>query len=287
MKNKAGFILAIFLFSFLFFQAFSLTFSLISSPAFAQEIPTLQKYVNDYAGVLSSQDIARINSLASDIEKNTTVQIAVLTVKTTQPMTIEGYAVKVFEKNGIGQKDKDNGLLIVVAVDDRKYWIEVGYGLEGLFNDAKVGDIGRNYFVQNFRNGDYGQGIYEAVDAVGRIVQGQPEVIATNEIDTNTILLVFGIIGIFLLPIFIVLIIFAKREFYQKCPRDGTRLHMHIRKDGIIYECAKCGYKKKKKRRQFVWIWFGGMGGGGGWSGGGGGGFGGGSSGGGGAGGGW
>jgi len=284
MKNKAGFILAIFLFSFLFFQ----TFSLVSSLSFAQEIPTLQKYVNDYAGVLSSQDVTRINFLAGDIEKNTTVQIAILTVDTTQPMTIEEYAVKAFEKNGIGQKDKDNGLLIVVVVDDRKYKIEVGYGLEGLINDAKAGDIGRNYFVQNFRNGDYGQGIYEAVDAVGRIVQGQPEVIANTNIDINTIILIFSIIGVFLLPIFIVLIIFAKREFYQKCPRDGTRLHMHIRKDGIVYECAKCGYKKKKPRRRFVWVWFGGMGGG--WhsgGGSGGGGFGGGSSGGGGSGGGW
>jgi uncharacterized protein len=275
----------VFTFALLILFTFFATSTVIS--VFAQTIPTIRPYVNDLAGVLTQQEISSINSFASEIEKNTTVQVAVLTVNTTQPMAIEDYSLQVFRTNGIGQKQNNNGILIVVAIDDRKYWIEVGYGLEGLINDAKAGDIERNCFVSNFRSSQYGTGILCAVQSIGSIVQGQPEVIATNEIDTNTILLVFGIIGIFLLPIFIVLIIFAKDEFYQKCPRDGTRLHMHIRKDGIIYECAKCGYKKKKKRRQFVWIWLGGMGGGGGWSGGGGGGFGGGSSGGGGAGGGW
>ena len=70
----------------------------VCSIAFAQEIPTLQKYVNDDANVLSSSDIARINALAAEIEDNTTVQIAVLTVDSPQPMTIEEYAVSVLWK---------------------------------------------------------------------------------------------------------------------------------------------------------------------------------------------
>lgn len=265
---------------------------LISFPlVFAQNIPTIVPYVNDFAGVLSQQEVDSINSLAAEIERNTTVQVAVLTVNSTQPLTIDEYANQAFRQNGIGQRDKNNGLLIVAAVADRKWRIEVGYGLEGLINDAKAGDIGRNYLVPNFQNGDYGTGLYDAVDAVGRIVQGQPEVISSASTDqTSIVLIVLAIFGVFLLPIFIFLIFFLRKEFYQKCPKDGTRLHMHIRKDGIIYECAKCGYKKKKKRRKYVWVWFGGIGGGwtsGGGYGGGGGGFGGGSSGGGGAGGGW
>jgi uncharacterized protein len=256
--------------------------------SFAQTIPnlpTLQKYVNNFTGVLSASDISSINNLAAQIEANSTAQIAVLVVNSTLPYDIDSYSNQVFRANGVGQKENNNGLLIVVAVADRKYRIEVGYGLEGLIPDAKAGDIGRACFVDNFRNNQYGAGILCAVQDIGNIIEGQPEVIATSEIDTTTLLYIFAFLGVFLIPIFVSLIYFAKDEFYQKCPKDGTRLHMHIRKDGIIYECAKCGYKKKKKRRAFVWLWFGGTGGG--WSGGGGGGFGGGSSGGGGASGGW
>jgi uncharacterized protein len=256
---------------------------------FAQTIPnlpTLQKYVKDFPGALSASDITSINNLAAQIEANSTAQVAVLIVNSTLPYDIDSYSNQVFRANGIGQKENNNGLLIVVAVADRKYRIEVGYGLEGLINDAKAGDIARFCFVDNFRNNQYGAGILCAVQDIGNIIEGQPEVIASTTIDFNSIIFFFGVIGIFLVPIFVSLIYFAKDEFYQKCPKDGTRMHMHITKDGIIYECAKCHYKKKKPRRKFVWIWFGGMGGG--WSGGGGGGFGGGgSSGGGGASGGW
>lgn len=249
-------------------------------------LPTLQKYVNDFAGVLSASDISSINGLAAQIETNSTVQVGVLIVNSTLPYDIDSYSNQAFRANGIGQKENNNGVLIVVAVADRKYRIEVGYGLEGLVPDAKAGDIGRYCFVDNFRSNQYGDGIYCAVQDIGNIVQGQPEVIAQTNIDTQTLVYIFAFFGVFLLPIFAAIIYFAKDEFYQKCPRDETRMHMHITKQGIIYECAKCGYKKKKPRRRFVWMWFGGFGGGGGWSGGGGG-FGGGSSGGGGAGGGW
>jgi len=271
----------------LFFLVLSFLFVFSSASfVFAQTIPnlpTLQKYVNDYAGVLSPNEVNQINNLAAQIEANTTVQVGVLTINSTQPYDIDTYSNQVFRSNGIGQKEKNNGILIVVAVADRKYRIEVGYGLEGLIPDAKAGDIGIFCFVDNFRNSQYGVGIYCAVQAIDGIVQGQPEVIA-NLSDSQTLLYIFSFLGVIFFPIFIALIYFAKDEFYQKCPRDGTRMHIHVTKDGIVYECAKCGYKKKKKRRPFVWFWFGGMGGG--WSGGGGGGgFGGGSSGGGGSGG--
>jgi uncharacterized protein len=277
MKAKLFFIVLIFLF--------------ILPTCFAQNIPNLpvlKKYVTDNVGVLSQKDISDINYLASKIEQNSTVQVAVLVINSTQPYAIDEYANQVFRANGIGQKENNNGILIVAAIADRKWWIDVGYGLEGLINDAKAGDIGRTYLVPNFQKGEYGLGLFSAVQSIGNIVEGQPEVIASNTLDTSTILIFLAIIGLFILPIFIVLIVLMKNEFYQKCPKDGTRLHMHIRKDGIIYECAKCGYKKKKSRRRYVWFWVGA----GGWSegggyGGGGGGFGGGSSGGGGAGGGW
>lgn len=276
MKTKILFLISFFL----------LIFPVNSFAQTIQNLPALQKYVNDYAGVLTSSDISGINNLAAQIEANSTVEVAVLTINSTQPNAIQDYALHVFRDNGVGKKQNNNGVLIVVAVADRQYWITTGYGVEGLLNDAKVGDIGRFCFVDNFKNGNYGAGIYCAVQDIGDVVQNQPEVIAQTNFDTTTLIYIFGFFGIFLLPIFAALIYFAKDEFYQKCPRDGTRMHMHITKQGIIYECPKCGFKKKKQRRNYVWFFLGGAGGGG-WGGGGGGGFGGGSSGGGGAGGGW
>jgi uncharacterized protein len=277
MKTKIFFVAFFF---FLFFPALT----------FAQTIPnlpTLQKYVNDNAKVLTSSDVFDINNLAAQIEANSTVEVAVLTINSTQPYAIQDYALQVFRANGVGKQQNSNGILIVVAVSDRQYFIATGYGLEGLIPDAKAGDIGRACFIDSgyFKSGEYGKGISCAVQDIGNVVENQPEVIASATFDTTTLLYVFSAFGIFLVPVFAALIYFAKDEFYQKCPKDGTRMHMHITKQGIVYECPKCHLKKKKPRRTFLWMWFGGMGGG--WGGGGGGGFGGGSSGGGGAGGGW
>jgi len=261
---------------------------LISSIVFAQEIPSIQKYVNDYANVLSSSDISRINSLGARIEENTTVQIAVLTIDSTQPMSIEEYAVKVFEKAGIGYEDKDNGLLIVAAINDRKWRIEVGYGLEPIINDAKAGLIGRTYMTPAFREERYGDGLYDAVDAIYTVIQksGDTSFISEQIAAEEMIIWVVAILIIFffvLLPI----IIYASSSF-SKCPKCGTRMKCHEEGDYVICECPKCGkkIKKKRNRRTHFWIFVGGFGGGRG-GGGGGGGFGGGGSGGGGASGGW
>jgi len=267
MELKQSLILAIFLFSF----------PLI----FAQEIPTIQKYVNDYAQVISPSDIARINSLAGEIEKNTTVQIAVLTVNTTQPLTIEEYAVKVFEKNGVGQKDKDNGLLIVVAVQDRKWRIETGYGLEPIINDAKAGLIGRTYFTDAFRDGRYGDGIYDAVIAINKVIQNSGDTSFISQTDENLVLWILVVIAVLAFIPLLIIGLTMKDMFYRKCPKCGGRMRRHEEGDWIVYECMKCNYKYKvRKRRNFWFFYGGGLGGGwhGGGGGGGGGGFGGGGS---------
>jgi uncharacterized protein len=253
----------------------------ISSIGFSQQIPTLQKYVNDYANVLSSSEESRINSLAATIEENTTVQIAILTIDSTQPMSIEEYAVEAFEKAGIGYKDKDNGLLIVVAISDRKWRIEVGYGLEPIINDAKAGLIGRTYMTTAFREERYGDGLYDAVDAVYKVIQNSGDTSFISE-QSEFETVIPWIIVMMLIFIMIPLIVFAILSI-SRCPKCGTRMKCQTKGDYIICECPKCGKKirKKKKRRHFWFFYVGGFGGHGG--GGGGGGFGGGGSGGGGA----
>lgn len=256
---------------------------------FSQEIPTLTKYVNDFANVLSPSDEIRINNLCSEIEKNWTVEIAVLTVQTTQPMTIEEYAVKTFEKNGIGKKDKDNGLLIVAAIQDRKWRLEVGYGLEPIINDAKAGRVGRAYLTSYFKEEKYGDGLYYAVDAVNKILQnsGDDSFIseANNYEESFYMILIMLLI---LLPLIIIIIAFLINfAFIERCPKCGTRMKCHYENhEYIVCVCPKCGKRVKKKReRRHHFFFFVGGGGSGGGSGGGG--FGGGGSGGGGASGGW
>jgi len=272
-----------------FFIAF-LVFLLFVSIGHAQEIPTLKKYVNDYADVLSASDESRIDSLCAEIEKNWTVEIAVLTVQTTQPMTIEEYAVETFEKNGIGKKDKDNGLLIVAAIEDRKWRLEAGYGLEPIINDAKAGRVGRAYLTTYFKEGDYANGLYYAVDAVNKIIQNSGDDSFISEQTSNTEGDVFTIVILILFASFALLpliIIFSGLIFAERCPNCGARMKCHYDKDGyLVCECPKCGKKTKKKKRSNFWFFIGGFHGGGGFSGGGGG-FGGGGSGGGGASGGW
>ena len=259
---------------------------IVCSIAVAQQVPTLQKYVNDNAHVLSSSDIARINALAAEIEENTTVQIAVLTVDTTQSETIEQYAVEVFEQNGVGHADKDNGILIVAAIEDRKWRIEVGYGLEPIITDAKAGLIGRTYLVPAFQEERYGDGLYEAVSAIYKVIQNSGDTsFISEQLDFEVIIPVI----ITLVFVFIPLIAILASAFYMpKCPKCGGRMKCKVEGDYIVCECIKCKKKIRKKRNKApFWLLFfaGGHGGGGGGSYGGG--FGGGSSGGGGASGGW
>jgi uncharacterized protein len=258
---------------------------IVCSIAIAQNIPTLQKYVNDNANVLSSSDIARINALAAEIEENTTVQVAVLTVDTTQPSSIEEYAVEVFEQNGIGHADKDNGILIVAAIDDRKWRIEVGYGLEPVINDAKAGLIGRTYLVPAFQEERYGDGLYDAVSAIYMVIQNSGDTsFISEQIDIETLIPVIITLVFVFIPLIAIL---ASISYMPRCPKCGGRMKCHTEGDYVICECVKCKKKIRKKRKNVpFWLFF--FAGSGGHGGGGyGGGFGGGSSGGGGASGGW
>ena len=132
----------------------------------AQYPSTAQGYVSDFAEMLNREDRLRIETVAAELEKKTTAQMAVVTISTTYPETIEGYGVKLFEQWGIGQKDKDNGVLLLVAHNDRKVRIEVGYGLEGALPDAIANKIIQSYIIPNFKAEQFSKGIYEGSLAI-------------------------------------------------------------------------------------------------------------------------
>lgn len=141
----------------------------------AEDARTLRPsdFVNDYAGILSTNSINKIDGVLREIEKKTTAEIAVVTVKTIQPLTIEQYAVELFQKWGIGKKGKDNGILILVASEDRRARIEVGYGLEGAVTDLNSKLIIQDLMTPAFKKGDYDVGIIAAVTMLAKLISAE------------------------------------------------------------------------------------------------------------------
>jgi uncharacterized protein len=273
--------------------SFLFLFFFLSAPAFAKDpqIPTLTPYVNDFANVIDPTYESQMNSYATQLEAATTAEIAVMTVGTTEDMSIEEYAVSVFEQNGIGQRGVDNGILIVAAIEDREWRIEIGYGLEGDINDAKAGRIGRAFMTEYFKQERYGEGLYLTVRELGSVIAGNETVdwdsdaapydSEIGEAELAILMIVFMVI---LMLVIVGSIIAARRS---RCPKCKEWMRVEYRKNKVCYVCPKCGYERCKKRRDHVPFFLLVGGGRGGGFGGGGGGFGGGRSGGGGASGGW
>jgi uncharacterized protein len=111
-------------------------------------------YVNDFAGVLDAVTQARLNDLCRQVDQKAHAQIAVVTVKSVDGQDVVSYAVALYQKWGIGAKGKDRGVLILLATQDRKYWTTVGYGLEPILPDGKVGGFGRE-MVPFLHSADY------------------------------------------------------------------------------------------------------------------------------------
>ena len=136
-------------------------------------VPFLSGRVVDEANILSQDARDRITALSKAHEAATTNQVVVLTVPTLGDASVEEYAVKVFEVWKLGQKGKDNGVLVVVAPQDRKMRIEVGYGLEGTLPDGAAGEIIRTWMTPAFKAGNYDKGIEDGVAAIIARLEGR------------------------------------------------------------------------------------------------------------------
>ncbi len=116
-------------------------------------------HIVDLASVLDTQQHKLLSDLLLDLEQKTTAQMVILTVNSLDGQDIDTFSLQTAEQWQIGQKGKDNGLLVVIAMEDRKYRFEVGYGLESVLPDSLVGTIGREALVPFFKQGKYGAGI--------------------------------------------------------------------------------------------------------------------------------
>jgi uncharacterized protein len=130
-------------------------------------VPTLNDYVNDRAGVLDAGDAYDLEVFCADVESNNTCQIAVLIVNTTGSVGVNDYALKVFEKNGIGQKGKDNGVLFVMSFDEGSWRVVTGAGVSDILNGGKLTEFQLTYLDPNLESGNYSTGIKLFVYAMG------------------------------------------------------------------------------------------------------------------------
>lgn len=151
--------------------------------AAAEEIKSIHPsgYLTDLAAVIREDARTRLEALCTELEQKTGAQMAIVTVHSLESQSVETYAVDLFKQLGVGGKKDNRGVLLLVAPSERKYRIEVGYGLEPVINDARAGDAGRA-MVPYFRQGDYSSAIETAAwklakdiaDAAGVTLSGQP-----------------------------------------------------------------------------------------------------------------
>ena len=163
------------------FLSLGLVFSAI--PGIAERVEDLPKptdYVSDLAHVLSPQTVAQLDALCAKLDHSATnTQVAIVTVNNLDGDDKADYANRLEEKWKVGRKGSDRGVLMLVSVQDRHYWIEVGYGLEGILPDGKVGDIGR-LMAQRLRTQDYDDAMKVGLVQIANVVAADAHVSLTT-----------------------------------------------------------------------------------------------------------
>jgi uncharacterized protein len=170
------------------FRKLSLIFVLAILPlaAFAYQSPgTPAGYVNDFANVLKGQERAALEQKLTEFERSSTNEIAVVIVASLDGDTIENYAVKLFEEWNIGKEDKDNGVLLLIAMEEHAIRIEVGYGLEGALTDVISSNIIRAKMIPAFQQQDYAGGINAGADSVIAATQGEYTPVSSDPAQTG------------------------------------------------------------------------------------------------------
>jgi uncharacterized protein len=139
----------------------------------ALEVPALKGMVNDYASILSPETERRLETALSALESSDSTQVVVLTIPSLQGEVLEQFSIRVAEEWKIGQKNKDNGAILLISKNDRKIRIEVGRGLEGKLTDLMSGRIIKNEIVPKFREGNFNGGVEAGVNAIVSVVHGE------------------------------------------------------------------------------------------------------------------
>jgi uncharacterized protein len=128
-----------------------------------------QGYVNDFAGVLNGTTVEKLTEVSTEVDHKAKAQIAVVTIKTLEGDAEEDFANHLFQKWGVGYKGTDRGVMVLLATDDHRYYTEVGYGLEPILPDGKVGGFGRD-MVPLLRQGDYNGAVLQMASQIAEVI---------------------------------------------------------------------------------------------------------------------
>ncbi|MBK8550740.1 MAG: TPM domain-containing protein [Ignavibacteria bacterium] len=229
------------------------------------ENPTqFRQYVVDETNTLSSSQLSELNTKLRNEDKATSNQIIVYLISSLDGESLEDVSIRLAEKNKIGKKDRNNGVLMLIVKDDRKIRIEVGYGLEGVLTDAKSSSIIRNEITPAFKSGNYFDGINKGVNAIIATVKG--EYTADKEPsdkDNNIgccfgvpifIIVIFGFIFVFIISSFIKGIFGAGRNIYAG-KKDGITAAGGVEADSAE-EAEQRWIRRRRRlfrRRRLVW----------------------------------
>jgi uncharacterized protein len=193
-------------------------------PARAEQWQKLnaQGYINDFAGVLNAPTVEGLTRLSTEVDQKAKAQIAVVTIKTLEGDAAEDFANRLFKKWGVGSVGTDRGVMVLLATDDHKYWTEIGYGLEPILPDGKVGGFGRS-MVPLLRQGNYNDAVVQMVSQIAAVIaqdshvsleslaQSPPAAAPARESDGQQAHLTIGQI-VFLLIILVLVVPFLIRH---------------------------------------------------------------------------
>lgn len=145
----------------------------ITRPVPALQVPALKGRINDYAGILSPATVRQLDAVLQNFEAAESTQIVLLTVPSLEGASLEDFSLRVVEAWKLGQAKLDNGALLLIAKNDRKLRIEVGYGLEGKLTDLVAGRIIRDIITPRFKEGNFDQGVINGISAMMAAVKGE------------------------------------------------------------------------------------------------------------------
>ncbi len=140
---------------------------------YALKLPELKGRINDYADVLTREQETELENFLINKERTSSSQIVLLTIQSLEGNSIEDFSLGVAEKWKLGQKASDNGVLLLIAIKEKKLRIEAGYGLEPVLTDAKCGFIIRNVIVPGFKQGNFYQGIKAGLSAISGVASNE------------------------------------------------------------------------------------------------------------------
>lgn len=226
-----------------------------------KEIPMVHlqdrtRYVSNPDGILSPSAVATMDSILYALEEKTGIQTLVVAVTGIEGGDCFDFAYRLGKEMGVGQKERDNGLVVLLSTDERCIQFATGYGLEGVLPDAICKRIQNRYMVQHLGKDDWNTGMVEGIRAINGYLDGSMENIDNEEADNTPLFIIMGVIfGSFVLIVIIVIF------FANQCPKCKKRQalqrissHIISRKHGVItsevtYICKHCGHHVTKKEQ--------------------------------------